>query len=292
VIAAGDVLVVGSLPPPCDERRSSLLEKVLELKASGREVTVLSADPLAVAHHYLPATGVVSALGTFAKGRRFAEVVLQIEPGLPVRGRAGRLERAAALTALAAALGRLGRVTLRLDHPDDLVGGYGGRPAVMLWQQADRIEVGSEEVGKAITGLLGEGAADVVVVARRPVGSTPRPDGDADWQGAEAMTAADVVTVVRKRAAERRTHLADAGLLQPASSDGITRVPQWEWLPAPGAGVPDLGAVPRKSPAPSPLRKVATPMLVAAERHAWSRLAAHAALSVYRGLRSPGRPPA
>jgi len=53
----------------------------------------------------------------------FDSVVVQLHPGLPVRERAGRLERELSLVALSLALRRARRVVLRLERLDDLPGG-------------------------------------------------------------------------------------------------------------------------------------------------------------------------
>lgn len=280
-----DVLVVGSLPPPAGRRGASLLDKVLELEAAGRRPTVLALDPLSAAHRYLPAPGFAAALSLIVIARRYQEVVIQLEPGLPVRARAGRVERAAVLSALGTAMRRLPDVTLRLDHLDDLPGGYGGRAAEALWQQARSLEVGSEEVRAALAEVLGPAAGKVVVVGR---GELDAP-GPRDWSGAEGMTAADVVAVVRTRASAERARLAATGRLAGTwSGAATTRIPLWHWLPAPGAGVPDLGPVLGLGlPAARArgARRAFRPLLAAAERHQLTRPLASAGLSVYRRLR-------
>jgi len=283
---AGEVLVIGSLPPPDGGHRASLLDKLLSLEAAGRRTTVLALDTLSAAHHYLPGPGIAAALAVLVKARGRSEVVIQLEPGLPVRARAGRLERAASLTALAQAVRRVSDVTLRLDHLDDLPGGYGGRAAVALWQAASTIEAGSEEVRRALTAVVGEPEGKVVAVTPRAA----RPDEVDGWSGAEGMTAADVVTIVRRRAAGERARLAAAGRLAGAAASGRTRVPQWQWLPTPGAGVPDLGPAPLSPPVrDSGGKRVLRPVLAAAERHPATRLAARAGLSAYRRVRRAAR---
>ncbi len=277
------VLVVGSLPPPAGGRRSALLTKVLELRLEGCEVTVLSLDPLSVAHGYLPGPGVAAVLASALASRRHGEIVFQLEPGLPVRAGARRAERAASLLALLALMRRSSGVTLRLQHLDDLPGGCGGRVAEGVWRAAHRIEVGDALVLEALRPLLGEDGSKIVLAGQA---AAPGERHTPEWLSSDGMSADDVLMVVRRRAADERARLAAAGRLPSSSPDRRTRVPQWEWLPAPGAGVPDLGPTGADAAGTSSgLRKVAMAVLAAAQRHASTRLLARGALLALRAIR-------
>jgi hypothetical protein len=109
--------------------------------------------------------------------------------------------------------------------------------------------------------------------------------------------------IVRVRAASERASLARRGRLG-IDGEPDTRVPQWEWLPAPGAGVPDLGPIrtasgrSRRRPAAShvasraprmSVRGVATQVLAAAERRSVTRPAAHLARLAWVELRGTVR---
>lgn len=296
------ILVVGSVPPPLTGHRAALLAEVLRLRGEGHDVEIASLDPLSAAHRFLAGPGVV-AVGEIGLLARSAEaIVVQLEPGLPVRTRAGRGERTAALMALAAVLRRCSDVTVRLHDPNDLPGGHGGRAGTELWKAAGRIEVGDDRTRTELAALLGPFGERVSIV---------RPPGDAEpvvvagldgWGDGADVSASHVLAIVRARAAAERASLARRGRL-PASATSLgVRVPQWQWLPAPGAGVPDLGAIRRPSgrgrgrgaqpvdsshsePERRSLRRAATPLLAAAERHAATRPLAHLARLAWVELR-------
>ena len=173
------ILVAGSLPPPAHGHRAALLEEVAQLRAGGHAVEVLSLDPLAAAHRYMRAPGLPAALEVALAGRRFDSVVVQLEPGLPVRTGALRAERAAALLALAAALRRLPEVTLRWDRPDDLPGGPGGRAGRALWGTASRIDLGPAVDADQLAALLPDGRERLRDV--RPGAATPIAEPEVNW---------------------------------------------------------------------------------------------------------------
>ncbi|MGC9961642.1 MAG: hypothetical protein ABSE47_07030 [Acidimicrobiales bacterium] len=297
------VLVVGSVPPPLTGRRQSLLAEVLRLRREGHEVQIVGLDPLSAAHRYLSAPGIPAATEVGLLARKADAVVLQIEPGLPVRLTAGRLERAAALLVLSKALSRKANVTLRVEHLDDLPGGPGGRAGMQLWAGASRIEVGDDETLQQMLGILGPHAERVSLMVRSDLatesegGPTIVRDG---WGEGADTTAGQVQAVVRARAAEERQALAVRGLLL-AGEQPRPRVPQWQWLPTPGAGVPDLGPIrlehgryrargrqprPRRSLLQKvSVRRAATWALASAERRPLTRPAAHLARTAYLELR-------
>jgi hypothetical protein len=294
------VLAVGSIPPPAGGHRDALLAEVLRRRSEGDAVQVLAVDPLAAAHRYLSAPGLAAVIEIALSARGVNAVVLQLEPGLPVRHGAGRLERTVALMGLAAAL-RGKQVTIRLDHRDDLPGGPGGRAANELWKIASAIEVGDETLRAELAPVLGSLADRLAVAPTSRVlteAATAIDRGSPqDWgDGAEA-TASHVLEVVRRRAAAEREAIGRRGRLPIPGGGTGTRVAQWQWLPVPGAGVPDLGpiAVPasnsrieaRRS-APS-LRRQARRLLAVAERHSATRPAAHLARMAWVELRGSVR---
>jgi hypothetical protein len=302
------VLVVGSVPPPLTGRRQSLLAEVLRLRREGHEVQIVALDPLSAAHRYLTASGIPAATEVGLLARRADAVVLQIEPGLPVRPTAGRLERAAALLVLSKALSRKANVTLRIAHLDDLRGGPGGRAGMQLWARASRIEVGDDETLQQMLSILGSHAARVSMMVPPDLATESEggpPIAREGWGEGADTTAGQVQAVVRARAAEERQALAVRGLLHAAGEQPTPRVPQWQWLPTPGAGVPDLGPIrvehgrhrPRRGrsrPRRSVLRQVsvrraATWALASAERRPLTRPAAHLARTAYLELRGAVR---
>ncbi|MGA2208162.1 MAG: hypothetical protein ABSH30_00850 [Acidimicrobiales bacterium] len=290
------ILVVGSVPPPMSGHRQDLLDEVLRFRHEGHDVVILALDPLSAAHRFLPAGGIAAAIEIGLSARKFDAVVLQIEPGLPVRHSAGRIERMAGLLALAAALRTKAEVTVRLQHPDDLPGGLGGRAGLELWKSVARIEVGDEEMRAQLANLLGASGDSVAVSATSepPAGSRLGLAAvSVSWSDGAATTAAQVQSVVRARAAAERESLAARGRLTIEGLHPGPRVPQWQWLPSPGAGVPDLGPIrqadrgagrrrPRARRASSAsagysMRRAVSAVLATAERWAVTRPLAHLA---------------
>ena len=130
------VLVVGSLPPPESARAGALLTEVVGLLAQGHTVEVVAPDPVATAHRYISASGIPACARLWTMVSGFDSVVIQLQPGLPVRERAGRLERELALVVLSLVLRRGRHVVIRLESLADLPGGPAGRGALLLWRSA------------------------------------------------------------------------------------------------------------------------------------------------------------
>ena len=233
------VLVVGSLPPPDGERAKALRSEVVRLLAEGHSVEVVAPNPAAAAHRYLVPAGLAGCLRLATMVGRYDAVVVQVEPGLPARPQAGRLEQAASLAAFSLALRRGRDVVLRLERVLDLPGGPGGRAALRVWQSAWRIEVGSEDERAALVLAAGE-IADRVVVSPAAAGDPGLDDGG--WgEGADA-SAENVLELVRRRAARERRAVAG-----PAPG----RILGWDRLPAPGMAMAELDA---SLPQPAPAR--------------------------------------
>jgi hypothetical protein len=300
------ILLVGSVPPPLLGHRKALLGEALRLRQDGHDVEIVSLDPLSAAHRYLVGPGVPAAVELGLLARRADAVVVQLEHGLPVRRSAGRVERMVALLSLAAALRGGENVTVRLQHPDDLPGGYGGRAALELWKAATRIEVGDEAMQAGLVDILGPLGDRVSIAVSSPLSDDETTPGNrlavpAAWGEGADTTAAEVQGVVRARAAAERESLAARGRLSIHADATAPRVPQWQWLPAPGAGVPDLGPIRtaergrrsggrRYPPArPPSLRRAVTYVLAAAERRPVTRPAAHLARLALVELRGGGR---
>lgn len=290
-----NVIVIGSVPPPLGGRRDSLLSEALALSAEGHDVEILAPGTLGAAHRYLATTGLGAALEIGFAARRAGSVVVQLEPGLPVRAQAGRAERAASLLALRVALQRTPEVVLRLDHLDDLPGGPGGRAALELWKAADRIEVGDEQAHAQLAGLLGPLGVRVHLASVReqsfgPVAASLAPSSPSEWGDGADATADAVTEVVRRRAATERAALAQRR--QPGRHQEA-RVPLWQWLPWPGGGVPPLGPPGRSAGsgpgvrAPTGLRRVAVRILAATERRPATRPLARLARRTWQLARSP-----
>ncbi|MGH9296917.1 MAG: hypothetical protein ACRDZP_02960 [Acidimicrobiales bacterium] len=218
-----------------------LLREVLDRRERGDEVTVVSPDTLSVAHRYLVGPSAGTGLEITRDARGCELVYIQLEPGLPVRLRASRPERITALLALAAVLKRLpATIVLRLHHLDDLAGGPGGRAALQLWRVAERIEVGDEETRASIADTFPELSARLLVA----MGTPKVPSADLDGCGESAdVTAEQVMALVRSRSAAERESLdeRESGRRPNVTSPGH-RIGQWQWLPAPGAGVPEWTA--------------------------------------------------
>lgn len=258
-------LVVGSLPPPMTVRSRALLAKVLELRAEGYQVEVLSPGEHSVAHRYLELPGAACALEIALAAKGADAVVLQLEPGFPVAGGTSRAGRALGLGALASALrSTRGGVVVRLHSMHDLPQGAGGRAAEALWAVAARIEVGDDETLQALSGQLGEEARRKLVRAAAPleIGGVAGPEGPlAGDAGLE-----EVSRLVRSRAAADRAELLETG-------QGELRVPLSQWVPEPGAGVPDWTGEQSRPPSQRGSRPVraARALLYAAEGRSLTR---------------------
>ena len=248
------VLVVGSLPPPEGDRSRALRTEVVRLLGEGHSVEVIAPNPVATAHRYLTPAGALGCLRLATMVGGYDTVVVQLEPGLPVRPRAGRLERALSLAAFSLALRRASDSVVRLQHVLDLPGGPGGRAARQVWQNAGRIEVAALDQRAAF--ILAAGAAGdrsvVSSASSRQVGSD-----DGGWgEGAEA-SAENVLELVRVRAARERRKLAG-----PESA----RVLGWDRLPAPGIAMAGLDSASRESVSPRGLGDLGRSALAIADR--------------------------
>ena len=270
------VLAVGSLPPPSGARADSLLVAVTDLVAEGETVTTLALSPTAAAHAYLPAPGLLACARLWAVVPRYDAVVIQLEPGLPVRARAGRAERALSLLALAAALRRSPAATVRVHHLDDLPGGHGGRAAASMWAAAGQVVAGDEGV---VAGLVAAGLdRSKVVAAAAPVTAAP-PEREGWGDGADA-SAEHVTGLVRARAAAERR----AMLVAPEGSAAEARVIGWSRLPAPGAGLVEAGLDgPSRPPG---LGGIARAALARADRRPYLRPLAGTARAARRAAKS------
>lgn len=262
------VLVVGSLPPPMTLASRGLLGAVLSRKAAGDDVEVISASRYSVAHKRLDSTGVAGLVELALASRGAGEVVLQIEPGFPVARGTGQSRRAAELTALATLLRRLPvPVTLRLQSVHDMASGIGGRAAIGLWTSASRIEVGDAETAERL-GELGPAVAAKVSLAPEtaPIGlarERPPVSDDGDLPSATAA--------VRSRAAVERARWLAPNAGAPGE-DPLPRVALWEWVPAPGVGIPiwsEVGVAPHR--ASSLGRRAAAYLLLRAESYPATR---------------------
>jgi hypothetical protein len=283
------ILVAGSVPPPAKGHRASLLVEVVRLRREGHDVEVLSLDHVAAAHRYISAPGLPAALEVGLAGRHFDGVVVQLEPGLPVRSRAGRAERAGALLTLALLLRPLPQVTLRWDHPDDLPGGPGGRAGRSLWGAARQIELGPEVDSATLAELLPDGRERLSVVTAGAALTIVAPA--VDWSDGAPISAAQVNEVVRRRAAATRQAIGARGRQQDTQTG--ERVEQWEWLPAPDLGVPNFelsrdGSSGRQAKLGS-IRALAARALSVAERHGATRPAAQLARLAVSELRAAAR---
>jgi hypothetical protein len=273
------VLVVGSLPPPDSDRAKALRSEVARILAEGHTVEVVAPNPVATAHRYLIPTGIPGSLRLATIVGGFDSVVVQLEPGLPVRARAGRLERAASFLAFSLALRRGRDVVIRLEHALDLPGGPGGRAAGQVWRSVGRIEVGGDHQRAEFLGAVGDlGACSVVSSSQ----SDDVAVEDTGWgEGAEA-SAENVLELVRARAARERRMLGDLE---------STHVVGWERLPQPGIAMIDLDPTSHKSPGPSRgLGGLARSALASADRRPLLRPGAGAIRAARRGVHAVLRP--
>jgi hypothetical protein len=273
------VLVVGSLPPPERPRSERLRAAVAGLLAEGHTIEVVAVDPIATAHRYLAAGGVPACLQLLTIMPRFDAVVVQLQPGLPVRAKARGFERALSLGVFALALGRGGEVELRLDSLDDFPGGPGGPAAGRIWRRAGRIVLGDEEQLARFLAALGRRGESLALSSSPEI---VRADDDGGWgEGADASVE-DVLALVRKRAARERRAL---------SSTDAPHFAGWDQLAAPGIAMTEADAAVLGAPDGS--RKpadLARRLLAAADRRPSLWRFARAARLARRGVYALARP--
>jgi len=186
---------------------------------------------------------------------RFDLVLVQLQPGLPVRARAGRFERIVSLIAFSFVLGRGAQVVIRLESLDDLPGGPGGSAALRVWRRADRIVLGSEEQRAAFLGAVGRHGERLAVTASEAIELDD--DGGGWVEGADASIE-QILALVRKRAARERRALASLDL---------PHVSGWDALPAPGMAMTEADVAALGPPAmPHNPTDLARKALAAADR--------------------------
>jgi len=272
------VLVVGSLPPPDGDRARALRDEVTRLLADGNRVEVVALDPVATAHRYLGPGGIVGCLRLATMVKGYDSVVVQLEPGLPVRASAGRAERALSLLAFSFALARARDTVVRLDCLDDIPGGLGGRAAMRAWRNASEIVVRGELERAGFVSSVGTAGPPVALSAPRIREVDPR---EGSWgEGAEA-SAENVLGLVRLRAARERRDIAPVG---------SARVIGWERLPAPGFPKLDFDATSLERSPTRGLGGLARSVLAAADRRPLLRPAATAVRAARRNAYAVLRP--
>jgi len=230
------ILVVGSLPPPEVSRARALRTEVTRLLAEGHELEVVGTDRVSTAHHYLSARGILGSLQLARLVGGFDSVIVQLEPGLPVRARAGRLERELSLTMFAFALGRARDVVLRLEHLEDLPGGFAGAAALKVWRIAGQIVLGSEDRRSSFVSLAGDAGEIAVVSAPSP--ESVGDDSDGWGEGADA-SAENVLELVRARSARERRERESAM---------VTHVVGWDRLALQGTETTERDSPPLRPP--------------------------------------------
>jgi hypothetical protein len=269
------VLVVGSLPPPDSVRAGALRDEVVRLLAEGHTVEVVAPDPVATAHRYMSARGIPACVRLWTMVSAFDSVVVQLQPGLPVRERAGRLERELSLMALSLVLRRARHVVVRLESLDDLPGGATGRGALLLWRSADRIVVGSDSERAALV-AAGAPLESAVTGSRPEHGAPTAVADDGGWGEGSEVSAEDVLELVRMRAARERQELAGES----------SHLPGWERLPATGIALAELDlAQPRPEERPRTPADVARSVLAVADRRPALRPVVRALRVGYRSAR-------
>jgi hypothetical protein len=276
------VLVVGSLPPPDGDRARALRSEVARLLGEGHTVEVVAPNPLATAHRYLGPAGIVGCIRLATMAGGYDAVVVQVEPGLPVRARAGRLERALSWFSFSFALRRAHNVEIRLECEADLPGGPGGRAALQAWRSADRIVVGGEDQRSGFLLAVGR-AGDRSVVISPPVQPLDTDEVGGWGEGADA-SAENVLELVRSRAARERRNLAEAR---------SARVVGWDRLATPGIAMVAGSSSNADVPSPRGLSGLARSALALADRRpmlrpatTFLRAARRSAYAVLRPARS------
>ncbi len=272
------ILVVGSLPPPECARAEALRAEVVWLLSEGHTVEVVAPDPVATAHRYMTTGGIAGCLRLATMVSGFDSVVVQLRPGLPVRERAGRLERALSLVALSFAVRRGRQVAIRLERPDDLPGGPGGRAALLLWRSAERIVVGGDDQRAAFVAAVGGPAEHMIIGSAREHGGHGGDADDGGWGEGTEVSAASVLELVRKRAARERRELA---------APGSAHLPGWDMLAAPGIVVAEQDSSMWKSPQqPRRPGDFARSVLAVADRRPMLRPAVRAVRVTYRSAKA------
>lgn len=271
------VLVIGSLPPPVNDRSNSLLAEVLRYRAEGATVEVMSPTQASVAHRYLELSGPPSGVEIALAARGADVVVVQLQPGFPLEQFPGRASRAIGVGSLAAALRAVrGEVVLRLHSIHDFPLGLGGRAAEMLWARAGRIEAGDQETLAALRAALGPAAEAKVSFAGGQVVVADVREQEAELGGDADLAA--VTGIVRARAASQRAEILADRSFQPRP-----RVAMWEWAPHPGAGVPEWANAPSEAgPQGSAAKRAARAVLYAAESRPATRPIARTARALRR----------
>ncbi len=191
------VLVVGVVPPAGGDSSRPLGKAVVELLDGGHEVEIWSPDGRSVAHRHVALEGLTLAVELARASRRFDALVLGLDTRLPLAHDAGRLPRAWQLGALAMALKLWKAVTIRPVSPVPVPGGLGGRPALAVWQRAERIVVGSE---KDRDDLLAVPGIDPDRVRCELPPKAKAESWSEGWSLGAAPTREAVLTVVRERA--------------------------------------------------------------------------------------------
>jgi hypothetical protein len=253
-----------------------LRTEVVGLLAEGHTVEVVAPDPVATAHRYIPASGIPACVRLWTMVAGFDSVVVQLQPGLPVRQRAGRLERELSLLALSLVLRRGRHVVVRLESLDDLPGGPGGRGAVLLWRSADRIVVGSDAERAALVAAVGVPLDSAVTGPRVAHGVAAAPGDDGGWGEGSDLSAENVLDLVRMRAARERQEIAGES----------AHLPGWERLPATGIASAELDLALSRSPErPRTPGDIARSALAVADRRPALRPVVRALRVGYRSAR-------
>jgi hypothetical protein len=275
------VLVIGSLPPPQRTRSLALRAEVVSLLAAGDTVEVVAPDPVATAHRYLAAGGIPGCLQLARTVSGFDSVVVQLQSGLPVRARAKPFERTLSLLVFSLVLRRARRVVVRLERLEDLPGGPAGQAAMRVWRAAERIELGDEEQLARFVAELGR-RADRLSLSSRPALATR--DEEGTWADGSEASLADVLELIRSRAARERRALAPSD---------AAHVAGWDRLATPGIAMTDSDAALLGPPeAPRKPADLARKALAAADRRPSLWRAARFARLARRGAREVlhGRP--
>jgi hypothetical protein len=166
----------------------------------------------------------------------FDSVLVQLQPGLPVKEGASWWVRILCLRAFSFALRRGHHVVIRLEDLDDLPGGATDRAALRMWRSAEQIVVGGEELREAVATAVGQAGADLVV------SFAPDPADDIDrggWGDGASTSAETVLELVRDRAAMERRE---------ASPTAAAHFAGWERLAIPGSASTELGSTMLRSP--------------------------------------------